>query len=79
MRKPIKAISGQLWKSKRKQELAKSDSLEVRRRRAKLLVKQLRRAAKKGKITAVGHLFLPKSLPRQIILISTRAIFFYIR
>ncbi len=55
MRKPIKVISGQLWKSKRKQELAKSDSLEIRRRRAKLLVKQLRRAAKKGKITAVRH------------------------
>jgi hypothetical protein len=54
VRKPIKVISGQLWKSKRKQELAKSDSLEILRRRAKLLVKQLRRAAKKGKVTAVG-------------------------
>jgi hypothetical protein len=59
VRKPIKVISGQLWKSKRKQELSKSDSLEIRRRRAKLLVKQLRRAAKKGKVTAVSHCRCP--------------------
>ena len=60
-----------LWKAKRRQELEKISSIEIRRHRAKILIKQLRRAAKKGRTTAVRDLSLclstsvpPIPLPR---------------
>ncbi len=53
VKKPRKVISSMIWKSKRKEELEKADASEIRRRRAKTLIKQLRRAAKKGKTTSV--------------------------
>ena len=59
VRKPRKVISSQIWKSKRRQEMEKTDSSELCRNRAKILIKQLRRAAKKGKITSVSNSLSP--------------------
>jgi hypothetical protein len=57
VKKSIKKMSSELWKSKRKAQLQEAaNSSEFRTRRAKFLIKQLRRAAKKGKTIAVINL-----------------------